>query len=156
MSRAHEAFLTNHLARLDHWITESEALASRSSDDETLRIVKEELVRLHDLRRRYQTVLRRTKSLNRLAWWALAVFCTGFLTLIVTAIVQPDLAILAVLVAAAFLSMVVAGIVYVGTIVVRDAIAMGRQPWQFSLRSLIVATTVIAALLYLLVYGIGN
>jgi hypothetical protein len=46
------------------------------------------------------------------------------------------------------------GIMYLVAILVRDAVARGRRPWRFSLRSLLVTTTVIAVVLGMVVYAL--
>ena len=44
--------------------------------------------------------------------------------------------------------------VYIGAILIRDAVVKGYRPWQFSLRTLLVFTTAIAVLLGGLIYAL--
>lgn len=153
MSRAYESSLTNLLARLDHYIAESEALASRSTDEDTLRHVAEELVRLRESRRQQEETLRRTRSINRFVRWVLATFCISFVILLAMAFLRLNGKPLT-LVAVDVLVVIGAGIMYVIAITVRDAVALGHQPWRFSLRSLLITTTVVGVVLGLLVFAL--
>ena len=61
MSRAHEAFFIERLARLDRLIAESEALASRSGDEETLLRISEDIARWRETRDGCEYALRTNK-----------------------------------------------------------------------------------------------
>jgi hypothetical protein len=99
------------LARLDRYIAEAEALASRSSDPETLRQLDQELARLRDARRQHEKTLYRTKLLNGFARWTLIAFCVSFVVLSVLAILGLDGTRLT-LAAVDILFIIVAGTVY--------------------------------------------
>ena len=153
MSRAFEASLANQLSRFDRWIAESESLASRTTDEETLQNLAQDLARWRELRGQYALRLDRTKWLNRFAKWTLATFWISFSLLFATALLRIERTFLLPLVAIDVLLLIACGATYVIAIIVRDAVARGRQPWRFSLRSLLVGTTVIAVLLALLTYA---
>ena len=155
MSRAHEAFLTERLARLDRLIAESEALASRSSDEETLVRISEDIARWREARDGCQCALRRTKSANRFVSWALVTFCTSFAVLCSLAILQPGPILFGLLVASLLL-LFGSAIAYVAALLIRDFAAHGGRAWHFSLRSLLAVTTVVALLLGMLAYALRN
>jgi hypothetical protein len=152
MSDAFEDSLANQLVRLDQWIAETESLASHSSDEETLRNLERDLARWRELRVQYELRLGRTKLMNRFAFWVNATFWISFAALSIVAIVGVKTRSLWPLVAVLLLLLIGCGASYVVAIIVRDAVATGRKPWQFSLRSLLAGTTVIAMLLALLIY----
>jgi hypothetical protein len=156
MSRAYEVFLIERLARLDRLIAESEALASRSSDEETLLRISEDTARWRETRVGCEHALRRTKSVNRFLSGALVTFCTSFVTLGLVAVFQPSGPILFAVVFPALLLLFASAAAYVIALVVRDFAAHGRRAWHFSLRSLLAVTTVVAILLGMLAYALRN
>lgn len=161
MSRAFESSLANQLARLDQWINESESLASRSEDEETLQRVEDDIARWQVLRDQCAQALTRTKWMNRLALWMQATFWISFvvllgITFVGIAVVETEGVFLPLLVAVDLLVLVGTGVAYVMAIIIRDVVAQSHQPWRFSLRSLLVGTTVIAVLLALLAFALGK
>jgi hypothetical protein len=156
MSRAHENFFIERLARLDRLIAESEALASRCGDEETLLRISEDIARWRETRDGCEYALRRTKSVNRFVSGALITFCTSFVTLGLVAVFQPSGPILIAAVIPALLLLFGSAAAYVIALVVRDFAAHGRRAWHFSLRSLLAVTTVIAILLGMLAYALRN
>ena len=157
MSRAHEVFLVLRLVRLDQLIAESEALASRSSDEETLLRIKEDIARWRKSQGECEDTLRRIRLINRFVHGSLVAFCIGFALLSLVAIVQPDGQNLTTLaVGAALLLLFGSAAVYIVALIVRDFAAQGRRLWHFSLSSLLTVMTVIAIVLGMLAYSMRN
>jgi hypothetical protein len=155
MTRPYENELEDALVRLEGWIAEAEALAARSSDPETLRALNVELTRQVALREQYANALPRIRRLNRIARRALFVFSAALAMLFAMAFVPIDRKMVLVpVVLTSLLTILASAPVYIGAIVIRDAVVKGYRPWQFSLRTLLVFTTAIAVLLGGLIYAL--
>jgi len=153
MSRAYEAMLAERLARFERLIAESEALALRSSDEETLRQVAADVSRWRESQASCDHVLRRTKSINCVVRGALIGFSAGFVLLCFGAVFQPEGLLLGALIFSTLLLLCGSAVVYISALLVRDIVAHGRRMWHFRLSSLFAVMTVIAVLLGLLVYS---
>jgi hypothetical protein len=135
MPRPYEDDLGQYLTRLDRWIDEVKALAANSSDDETLRVANEELTRQVALRDRYERVLRRTKSLNRIARGAIIAFLASFALLFAFALTpfRPERIFVLLLLLFDLLTVFVSAVIFIGVLVIRDIVVTGKRPWRFSL-----------------------
>ena len=156
MSRAYQAFLTERLTQLDRLIAESEAFASRSSDEEARLRVSEDIARWRESREKCEYSLRRTKSTNRFVSGALITFCASFVTLCAVAVLEPSGPILFCIAVPTLLLLFGSAAAYIVGIVARDLSARGQRTWRFSLRSLLEITTVVAILLGLMDYALRN
>jgi hypothetical protein len=145
MSRAIEALLANRLQRVDHLITETEAVGNKSDDPTTLRQIQFDLDRWRASRARFAALLVRTKRWNRLTSLALAIFGFSFGCLLVFALFgEPTTAIVFVLLAVDVLILFASAIGYLVAITVRDVIARNGGRWRFSLRAVLIVMTEIA------------
>jgi hypothetical protein len=88
------------------------------------------------------------------ARWLVTAFCTSFLLLIAAAFVMAKLSADWGTITAILPSVVlfVSGLSYPLVIIIRDLALSDRIPWQFSLRALLIATTLIAVVLGIIVW----
>jgi hypothetical protein len=148
MSRAYEALLVNSIQRLDRWMADTESLIPKSDDPITLQQIEFDLSRWRASRDRLATLLARTKWLNRIASWSLALLLVSFGSLFAIAyFLFPGTGLIAFLLAADLLIVLSCCIGYLITIMLRDAIVRGRQPWRFSTRDLLIIMTVLALMI---------
>jgi hypothetical protein len=155
MSRAYEASIRSHLDRLNRWIADSELLASRSEDEETLRNVEADLARWRESRNRYEGILLRTKWLNRFVSWTFALFWFSFALLCaMSGVLSDHESLLSIIIVVGVLLVIASGAMYLIAIVARDAVALGHRPWRFSVRSLLIVMTLVALLLGVWFYAV--
>jgi hypothetical protein len=149
MSRAYEESIRSHLARLDRWIIDSELFVSKSHDEVTRRNVEADLARWREARNRYKGILLRTKWLNRCVSWTSALFWFSFVSLCaIMGVLSDHESLLSTIIIVVGVFLVIAsGLAYPIAIVARDAVALGRRPWRFSVRSMLILMTLVALLL---------
>jgi hypothetical protein len=95
-------------------------------------------------------------AFNRFGRWALAGFLFGFGIFFVSAVLIPlkggVLFIKGALIISGVLVMIGSATGVIVAIVARDAVASGRKPWSFTLRTMLIATTLVAVVLGLIVW----
>ena len=160
--RAYEESLVRHIERLNRWIAESEALAARSTEIETRQMVAGDLVRWRELIAQQQLViaeqeraLQRLKMMNGIVSLTLAGVVIGFVSLILLGFLYSYYSgfVLSVFITVDYFFVALCSFAFISSVLFRDAVALGREPWRFSLRSLLVATTLIAIVLGLLAFA---
>ncbi len=122
MSRAYEALLVNSMQRLDRWIADTESLASISDDPITQQQIEFDLSRWQASRDRLATLLARTKWLNRIATWTLALLVVSFGALfIIASFVSPTVGVVSFLLAVDLLVVIACCVGYLVVIMLRGA-----------------------------------
>jgi hypothetical protein len=153
MSPANEALHDPYLDRLDRWITETRALATRTADAETLKRAEEELRRWMDERTRYARAIQWNRNLNRITVVLIRVLSFGVGLLFFAALLlNHDTVAFLVAIAIGILTVIVSGVMYLIATTTRDALAHGQDVWRFSLRSLLVVTTILAIVVGLMAF----
>ena len=153
MSQTNEALLDPYLDRLDRWISETRDLAARTTDAETLKCAEEELRRWMDERTRYARAIQWNRNLNRITAVLIRVLSFGVGLLFFAALLlNHDTVAFLVAIAIGIVTVIVSGVMYLVATTTRDALAHGQDVWRFSLRSLLVVTTILAIVLGLLAF----
>lgn len=96
--------------------------------------------------------------MNWLVSRLLAAFAISFTGLLLFSFLFNDIdnTLFAIVVGIDMLIIILSAVGYLVAVVIRDAVALGRQPWRFSLRGLLALSTVTAILLGLLTYTIRH
>lgn len=156
MSRPYEALLADRVTRLDVLIAQSEELFARTNDDKTRHNLAAELARQRELREQSISVLQRTVPLNRIVARSHVCFWISFALLTAIAIATPSGMALGLLVLIDLLLLIVSAAVFLVTLILRDVVARGYQPWRFQLRTVFLIMTVVAVCLTFLVLAFRN
>jgi hypothetical protein len=149
MSQADDEALANRVARLNRWIAESESLASRTTDEETLQLINADLARwrksLKQPTAKFRQPNRNSEWLEIILSWSLVTFWISFgLLCLLSPLFLRSEHIQAALAHFAVFFTLGAGAVYLVTHVIRVAIA---RRWRYNLRGILIVMTALALLL---------
>ena len=158
MSQADEEALANHIARLGRWIAESESLAARTTDEETLQLIDADLARWRESIKQgpstFRQPTRNSKWSEIIASSSLVIFWISFgLMCLLSPLALRSEQIQAIFVPFAFLFTIGAGVVCMVTHVIRVAIA---RRWRYNLRGILIAMTALALLLGLWFWAVRS
>jgi hypothetical protein len=144
MSHAYEA-LTKRLQRLDKWVSETEHVAAVATDTETRQQIANDLTRWRESRRECAAFLARIKWLNRAASATMTLVIVSFVGMFIFAFVSPPQSgLVSVFLAIDYLVLFGSTLTYIAVVALRDSVARGRKPWQFSLARVLSVMTGIA------------
>ena len=149
-----ESELQIRLARINQWINDAEALESHSHDHETICEVRTELKRLYKCRREIEAIQQRLCWLDRIGSSAFLVFCLGSAVLLIVVFFSDKRLLTLNLAACGLLLVILGSFGLMAQIAMRDRVISGQIPWQFRLRSLLIAMTVAAVVLASVIFYI--
>jgi hypothetical protein len=152
MSHAYEA-LTNRLQKLDKWITETERLATLATDPAMRLQISNDLARWRESRRECAALLTRIKWMNRAVSTTMTVVIVSFVAMLILAILgPPQSSFSSVLLAIDYLALFTSTLAFIPVVALRDAVARGGKPWQFSLARVLAMMTGVAIVLGILAW----